>query len=177
VTVTFHGRGRIGFDACIACHGAAATGDRPQYVAPNAPATDGVTISFRELIHKAHMGADLENAATYEVVGFGNTAYPNNFGVVTFEHIHFPAFPAGVKACATCHGEGSQAWLAPQDTNHPTEQVNPGQPWSLVCGSCHDGAAAHAHIDAQTSPSGAESCAICHGDGQQWAVDTMHMRR
>lgn len=177
VTIAFHGRGRIGFDSCVACHGVAAAGDRPRFVAANAGETAGVNINFRELIHKVHMGADLENAAEYVVNGFGAGAYPNNFSALTFEHVVFPAFPDGVKACATCHGAASEAWLAPQDSNHPTAQVTPGQPWSLVCGSCHDGAAAQAHIAAQVSPAGAESCAICHGEGQEWNVATMHMRR
>ncbi|MEZ6018156.1 MAG: hypothetical protein R3F49_23830 [Planctomycetota bacterium] len=177
VAITFHGRGRIGVDTCIACHGAAATGDRPQYVAPGAAATDGLTINFRSLIHKVHMGAELENGSSFVVNGFGSGAYPNNFGSVTFDHIHFPAMPDGVKSCTTCHGEGSDAFKAPNTTDHPTVQVTPGQPWSLVCGSCHDGAAPQAHIAAQTSPSGAESCAICHGVGEDWNVELMHMRR
>lgn len=177
VAISFHGRGRFGVDACIACHGVAAAGDRPRYVAANAPATDGVTINFRELIHKLHMGADLEHVEEYVVVGFGAGAHPNNFGALTFEHIHFPALPDGVKACATCHGEASEAWLAPQSLNHPTEQVVPGRAWLLVCGSCHDDAAAHAHIDVQTSQGGVESCSVCHGEGKEWAVESMHMRR
>ena len=177
VTISFHGRGRIGVDTCIACHGVAATGDRPQYVAANAPPTEGVTINFRELIHKVHMGADLENAGDYIVNGFGGGAYPNNFTSLTFEHVHFPAFPDGVKACATCHGDTSEAWFVPQDTNHPTDQVTPGQPWSLVCGSCHDGASAAAHIAAQTSSSGVESCSICHGEGRDLSVESVHQRR
>jgi hypothetical protein len=177
VTIAFHGRSRIGFDTCVACHAVSAAGDRPRYVAADAPPTDGVTINFRELIHKLHMGADLENAGDYIVNGFGSGSYPGNFASQSFEHIHFPAFPDGVKACATCHGADSDAWLEPQDTNHPTVQATPGQPWSLVCGSCHDGASAAAHIASQISSSGAESCSICHGEGRDLAVEPMHLRR
>jgi len=177
VAITFHGRGRIGVDSCIACHGVAGAGDRPRYVAANAPATIGVNVGFKELIHKVHMGAALENAATYLVNGFGSTAYPNNFTTHTFEHIHFPAMPSGTKACATCHGAESEAWKVPQRLDHPSAQVAPGQPWSLVCGACHDGAEAAAHIAANTAPSGAESCGICHGEGQEWSVEAMHQRR
>ncbi len=49
VDVVFHGRNRRGYESCLACHGTAASGDRPQYVAANAPATDGVTVNFREI--------------------------------------------------------------------------------------------------------------------------------
>jgi hypothetical protein len=31
-----------------------------------------------------------------------------------------------------------------------------------------------AHIDAQTAPDGAESCGVCHGDGKEWDVQSMH---
>lgn len=178
VSITFHGRSRRGFDTCIACHGNAAGGDRPQYVAANAPATDGVGIDFAELIHKVHRGADLADASTYVVVGFGGAPYPNNFGQVTFEEVRFPAFPTGTKDCALCHGEGNTAFRQPSDLDHPTEQVQPSQGWRLVCGSCHDSAAELAHIESQTSPvSGAESCELCHGPNQQWAVEVMHMIR
>ena len=123
VTITFHGRGRIGVDSCIACHGVAATGDRPQYVAANAPATDGVTINFRELIHKVHMGADLEHPEEYVVNGFGAGAYPNNFTSLTFEHVVFPALPDGVKACATCHGESSEACVKSHSARFQSSSV------------------------------------------------------
>ena len=77
----FHGGGRRGFDTCIICHGGAGTEDRSQYVAANAPATPGNTINFRTMLHKVHMGANLDKAATYEVVGFGSTAWPDNYGL------------------------------------------------------------------------------------------------
>ena len=177
VELVFHGPSRRGWDSCLACHGTAASGDRPRYVAANAPETDEVTINFREMIHKIHRGADLANASSYVVVGFGS-GYPNNFSEVTFEHIRFPAMPSGVKSCRTCHGDASTAWRSPSNLEHPTEQGAPAQEWRLVCGSCHDDADAGAHIDAQTSPfNGAESCAICHGTGQEWEVGVMHMIR
>jgi OmcA/MtrC family decaheme c-type cytochrome len=178
VDLVFHGRSRRGLDTCLACHALAAAGDRPRYVAGNAPATDGVTIDFAQLLHKVHRGKDLAHAESYTVVGFGGAPWPNNFGETSFEHVAFPAMPSGTKDCRICHGEGNEAWIEPSDLDHPTEQFQTAQEWRLVCGSCHDSDAAQAHIGAQTeAESGAESCAICHGVGQEWAVEVMHRTR
>jgi hypothetical protein len=118
----FHGGGRRGFDACILCHGAAAAEDRPQYVAANAPATAGVSIGFRTMLHKIHMGSsELTNASTYLVNGFGSTAYPNNYGTVSYEEVVFPALPGAAANCTMCHGTSTK-WYAPKDRNHPTDQ-------------------------------------------------------
>ena len=93
--------------------------DRPRYVAAAAPATPRLSAEFRSMLHKIHRGSDLPDAATYGVVGFGAGAYPNNFGVVTFSDVEFPAMPAGVKDCRACHGT-SDAWQSPADRSHPT---------------------------------------------------------
>ncbi len=177
VGITFHGRSRRGFATCIACHGNAASGDRTRYVAADAPETAGVTIDFAQLVHKLHRGADLANPSTYVVVGFGNMAYPANFSEITFEEVHFPSLPSGVKDCAICHGTGD-AFEEPFDFDHPTEQGAPGQEWRLVCGSCHDSATEAAHFDTQTSATtGEEACALCHGANEEWSVPVMHTIR
>ncbi|MBK7642616.1 MAG: hypothetical protein IPJ19_06125 [Planctomycetes bacterium] len=172
-TVYAHGSGRAGFTTCILCHGAAGMEDRPQYVAANAPATDGVTPNFRTMLHKIHAGAELAHASSYEIVGFGSTAYPNNFGIVTFEEVEFPVFPSGVKSCAKCHGT-STAWQEPANRAHPTDQVLPMKNWAPVCGSCHDADDAQSHISAMTSAGGVESCGVCHGSGAEINVPKEH---
>jgi OmcA/MtrC family decaheme c-type cytochrome len=179
VDIQFHGNNRRGFTACFACHATAGSGDRPQYVAANAPATDGVTINFRQMVHKIHRGVDLAKADTYSVNGFGSpAAYPNNFSEHMYDHVAFPSMPEGVMDCARCHGAGNDAWEAPTNRQHPTEQMLPAQEWNLACGSCHDSDAEQAHIQSQTSPiDGAESCLICHGAGQTWDVESMHQVR
>lgn len=175
VDIQFHGSGRRDIDSCIMCHGTAGAGDRPQYVAPNADATDGVTMNFREMLHKIHTGSDLAHAEDYKVVGFGSSAYPNNFTEYTYEHVGFPALPSGTRDCTKCHGVGSETWHAPTSREHPTEQVLAVKEWTLVCGSCHDEDVAQAHIQTQSSPiNGAEACVTCHGPGQPWAVEIMH---
>jgi OmcA/MtrC family decaheme c-type cytochrome len=171
--VQAHGGGRRGFDACILCHGTAGSEDRPRYVAANAPATTGLTIEFRSMLHKAHMGANLTNASTFNVVGFGAGAYPNNFGLVSFAETEFPAEPAGVKQCSTCHGT-STAWQLPVDRSHPTASTAPSQSWTLTCGSCHDGDDAAAHFQIMTTSVGVESCSVCHSQEDEFPVSLVH---
>lgn len=172
-----HGGGRRGFDACIACHGAAGAEDRPPYVAGNAPDTTGTSVSFREMIHKIHMGKELVNASSYEVVGFSSSAWPNNYSVALYEEVGFPAQPSGVKNCALCHGASNETWFAPTDRDHPTDQTLPAREWKLVCGACHDADYALAHIDVQTSLGGLESCATCHGEDDELSVELVHKVR
>jgi hypothetical protein len=177
VDLSFHGNSRRGWETCLACHGTAASGDRTQYVAANAPATDGVTVNFREMVHKIHMGSELTNADSYTVVGFGS-GYPDNFSEHTYEGVTFPKMPSGVQDCASCHGDGNTAWYEPANRNHPSEQTLPVQEWAVVCGACHDAPSSIAHIESQTSPvNGAESCIICHGQGTERAVDLVHLVR
>ena len=174
--IYFHGNGRRGFDSCIMCHGASGSEDRPQYRAANAPPTTALEIRFRSMLHSIHMGAELANASTYTVVGFGS-GYPNNFSEHTYEHVEFPSFPSGTKNCVACHGAGNEAWMMPTTPEHPSDPGMPAQPWSLACGACHDGDAAQAHIAAQTAPNGAESCAICHEAGSELAIEVVHKVR
>ncbi len=173
----FHGGGRRGFDTCMLCHAGAGGEDRAPYVAGNAPDTTGVTINFRGMLHKIHRGEDLANASSYEVVGFGSTAFPNNFGESTYEAVVFPALPDGVKQCAMCHGDANTAWKEPSDRNHPTEQGLSALVWRASCNSCHDSDAATAHIEVQTSAGGDESCVICHGAGKPFNVTDEHLVR
>jgi len=170
--LAFHGFGRRGFESCVLCHGTAGSEDRPQYVAGAAPATTGATISFRTMLHKIHMGKELANAATYDIVGFGSGAYPNNFVVANFEDITFPALPGGVENCFKCHG--NDAWHEPKPRAHPTDQLVPIQRWKVVCASCHDDGKSLAHINSQTDSQGNESCGICHGVGERVDVERVH---
>jgi len=174
--ILFHGAGRRGVESCLLCHGSSGGEDRPRYVAANAPATTAAEIRFRELLHKIHMGAELEEASTYTVVGFGS-GYPDNFSEHTYEEVEFPAFPDGVKNCVMCHGEGNQAWRVPAPAEHPTSALLPGHPWRSACGSCHDGAAVQAHVAAQTSPVGVESCSVCHEEASDLGIEVVHKVR
>ena len=170
--LAFHGFGRRGFESCVVCHGAAGGEDRPTYVAANAPATTGTTVSFRTMLHKIHMGEELANASSYTVVGFGSGSYPDNFTAHTYGEILFPALPGGTENCTKCHG--NDAWHEPAERAHPSQQDEPIRRWAAVCGACHDSTDEQAHIAVQTDASGAESCAVCHGHDGEWSVERMH---
>jgi hypothetical protein len=172
--VIFHGGGRRGLDACLTCHSMGGNEDKPRWDTPNqgnaAPAiqptqlSPGVAIQFRNMLHKIHKGKDLAYADTYTVVG-------NQGNPTTFEEIGFPAMPEGVRQCVRCHG--NEAWHQPAPRSHASATV-PVRTWTVVCGSCHDSDTAQAHIAAQTSGSGMESCAVCHGPGRNEDVAVVH---
>jgi OmcA/MtrC family decaheme c-type cytochrome len=168
MTPTFHGLGRAGLEACLLCHGVSGSEDRPQYDTNSVIPTTGVTIDFRTMLHKIHMGEELANASSYQVVGFGGA-------VSSYEEVVFPAMPGGVKRCEKCHGDGSEGWKEPGDRTHP-DQTEPARVWRAVCNACHDSAETTAHINAMTN-SGVESCEICHGPDAEFAVEVMHRPR
>ena len=170
--LAFHGFGRRGFESCVLCHGTSGAEDRPQYVAGNAPPTTRTTVSFRTMLHKIHQGANLVNAATYDVVGFGSGSYPDNFGVTNFGHVVFPAQPGGTENCAKCHE--NDVWHEPRPRSHPTDQNVPIRRWATVCAACHDSTDAQAHINVQTDASGNESCGVCHAAGKDESVARVH---
>ncbi len=171
IEVLFHGGGRRGFNNCILCHGTAGSEDRPRYTAANAPDTSGITIDFRSMLHKIHMGEELANAETYTLVGFGASAYPNNYTSHTYSEVGFPAMPGGTKQCTSCHGD-SNSWKAPIEREHPGQTAAP-RVWYSACTSCHDSDAAAAHADVNTS-GGTESCAVCHGEDREFSVEVSH---
>ena len=172
--VIFHGGGRRGLDACLTCHSTSGNEDKPRWDTPLVSGTTtptaltpGVAIEFRQMLHKIHRGSSLAEADTYTVVGNGGS--PSTFGDIVF-----PATPGGVMQCVKCHG--NDAWHAPAPRDHPAASV-PARVWGVVCGSCHDSTAAHAHIDVQTASDGAESCAVCHGAGREEDVVKVHVPR
>jgi hypothetical protein len=167
----FHGGGRRGLDTCILCHGTAGSEDRARYTAANAPATTGVAIEFREMLHKIHRGRDLAGADTYQVIGFGSAPYPDNFTVAMYDEVGFPAMPEGVKQCDTCHGE-SDSWKAPIVREHPEATV-PARSWTTVCTACHDSSSTATHAAINTA-GGVESCGVCHGPGREFSVEVSH---
>lgn len=175
--IYFHGGQRRGFDTCVSCHTTAGSEDRPQYRAAGAPATTGTAIDFVSMLHKIHHGAELANAATYQVIGQAQTAWPNNFTPHSYDHVRFPAMPSGTKSCVTCHGSTNESWKQPVEVTHP-DQTWPHQKWTQACSSCHDSNSALAHMEVMTGPfSGLESCATCHGLGKDLEVPLVHKVR
>lgn len=152
--LSFHGGGRRGTEACLTCH--SISGATNTMAATTA--TPSVPIEFRQMLHKIHMGADLTNGATYPFSNDGE----------------FPAMPGKVKQCVKCHG--NDAWKEPAARSHDAATLAVAT-WGDPCGACHDSAAAQAHIAANTTSVGGQSCAVCHGKGRDFAVEKVHVLR
>jgi OmcA/MtrC family decaheme c-type cytochrome len=177
VEIWYHEGRRRGFESCIACHGPAGAEDLPPYVAANAPQTSAATTSFRTLLHQIHRGSQMAQASSFELVTSGSAAYPDNYGLHDYADYLFPALPGRTLNCAKCHGATNEAWKQPVDRDHPTEQGAPVLAWRAVCGACHDKDSDRAHYLTQTSSSGLEACATCHGPLTQLAVEVVHKAR
>ena len=152
--LSFHGGGRRGTEACLTCH--SISGATNSIV--TTPTTQSVPIEFRQMLHKIHLGEDLANAATYPFATEGT----------------FPAMPGGVRQCVRCHG--NDAWKQPSERVHPSATV-PVRVWGDVCGACHDGSSAQAHIAANTAGTGYEACAVCHAPDRDFPVEKVHLPR
>ncbi|RMG10821.1 MAG: OmcA/MtrC family decaheme c-type cytochrome [Deltaproteobacteria bacterium] len=110
------------------------------------PSGTPVSVDFKVMIHKIHRGEHLEQKP-YVIYGYGNV--PHDFSDVRF--------PGRLNACRTCHV--NEAWQEPS---------------TAVCTSCHDSPATAAHAEINTSASGVESCAVCHGEDAEFAVAKVH---
>jgi hypothetical protein len=88
----------------------------------------------------------------------------------------FTSMPAGVKNCAVCHGDSNEVWKAPIERVHPAATTQT-RAWYVACSSCHASNAQVAHMDVNTAPNGAESCAVCHGEGAEYEVTKGHFFR
>jgi OmcA/MtrC family decaheme c-type cytochrome len=167
--IQFHGGSRRGYETCTLCHTVAGAEDAANYVYPNGAPSPGVTIDFRTMLHKIHHGKELSDPLNYVIAGFGGTGH-------TYEHVGFPAMPGGTQNCAVCHGDNNTAWVEPAERNHPSSAYKT-RAWRAVCASCHDDTAARAHVDVNTNLFGAEACSICHGEGEDLDVRTVHKLR
>ncbi|MEZ5962391.1 MAG: cytochrome c3 family protein [Planctomycetota bacterium] len=165
----FHGAHRRGFANCLMCHGTSGAEDWPQFKTSglSSPETPGVSIEFRQMIHKIHHGRLLAEGDEYVVAGFNGSSH-------TYEEVGFPSFKGETANCDACHGAGNEAWFAPTLRAHPSDpSLTPQLVWRFACGSCHDGRSAQAHIRTN-SANGLEACEVCHGDGKEQSVEVVH---
>ena len=152
---------RISPDACYGCH------ENLQF--------HGGSRRSVEACLQCHGTAGAELTLLYEdptggapfgtTVEFRNLAHAFHNGV-------FPGMPGGVQDCRKCHADNT-AWTLPAERLHPQQAV-PTRSWFVACSSCHTTSPARAHMDANTSPGGAEACAICHGANDELNVVDVH---
>jgi hypothetical protein len=143
--LALHGGARHDPDYCVTCH-------KPDFTAE-------VSVHFKYMIHSIHRGAALEKG--YAV------------GSRVFDDV---VFPGDLRNCDSCHVNNSQqlplpAGLLPTAT--PQAWWDPMLPIASACLSCHDGDSAAVHAYSNTTFFG-ESCATCHGEGKEFAVDKVH---
>ncbi|MGD8450801.1 MAG: hypothetical protein PVJ57_03185 [Phycisphaerae bacterium] len=156
----FHGNTRRGVENCVVCHTAGAEDLPTPGSGTQDPAAD--TIDFKVMIHKIHAARDLyvvQEGGAYDMVGHGNRLQDFSTGWL-------PSMPGGPAYCAACHA--TDAW------NTPEERDDVGI-WMVACTSCHDSPAAAVHVQLNTlAGTFSESCAVCHGSGAAFSVETSH---
>jgi OmcA/MtrC family decaheme c-type cytochrome len=157
--ISIHGGIRRNTEYCVLCHNANATD------ADQRPADKGtpVSIQFKYLIHRIHTGE--EENTPYVVYGFGGRA-------VDFSDIVYPGNRAD---CAKCHVKNSNLLplpngVLPMTVTQKGQVVSVTQPITAVCAGCHDSTSALGHFSLMTTSSNVETCAVCHGEGRDFAV-------
>jgi OmcA/MtrC family decaheme c-type cytochrome len=147
--LSFHGDNRNQVEMCVLCHNPSLTSGSDD---PNVP-PQGVSYSL--MVHRIH------------------SSYKN------FSNVRYPAMspqgsPGDTRNCAMCHVNESQTTAGGvNDVLDPQGFLNPIKPFTAPCIGCHTDAAASSHALANTTSIG-ESCQICHGPDDQFAVDKMH---
>ena len=164
--IAFHGGGRLNTAGyCELCHNPA-TVDVPQLVPPRFGGPFTVlpeSINFKLMIHRIHTGEELTRDFTIY----------RTRGVFNFNEIGFPGDRTN---CAKCHVGTSYTLPLPAtnaNTLAPRELYSPLGPAASACLGCHDSTTASAHASIMTSTAG-ETCAVCHGRGKEFAVETVH---
>jgi OmcA/MtrC family decaheme c-type cytochrome len=163
-TLRLHGNNRVdNTQYCALCHNPNQTdvARRPQDQLP------AQTVDFKLMIHRIHRGEELQNE--YTVYGFGNVAH--NYNEVRY--------PTNTRNCTMCHTEGTQligSTVGRLPTVNPRSAFDPTPPISVACIGCHDGEDTLLHVSLNTASFG-ESCAVCHGEGRDFAVSRVHFKR
>jgi len=182
-----HGNLRNQIEYCEICHNATQSDAARRRRDPAAVAAGELTepIDFKVMIHKIHRGQDLVQEP-YVVYGFGPA--PLGYTKHDFGELRFSG---DLRDCAACHVEDSQLLPPYPSTAMPTSRTmldpqtgdpvpaDPDHiaPITAVCTSCHDSDAASAHAETNTATDGIEACLVCHQEGRDFAVSTLHAGR
>ena len=159
-----HGGVRQNVEYCVLCHNPTA-GDEAVRPPEAMPPT---SIDFKVLIHRIHRG---EDRAQIPYVVYGFQGAPNDFSRLRF--------PGNLADCASCHVPGAyelplSADVLPTVVTQEDEIASSTLPTRAVCTSCHDDQAAAGHAELETTASGIEACAVCHGPDRLAGVEAVH---
>jgi hypothetical protein len=156
---------------CAMCHNPQAINS--SMPAPAAGQTATVpTLDLKVMVHSLHMGENLES---------GFVLYEADGTAVDFSEIAFPRSPS---ECTACHLDGTynlplSVAVAPTKTveiDSAAQEVSATllPATTAVCTSCHDASAVVAHTQLETTASGIEACATCHGASRDFSVAASH---
>ncbi|MBT8057948.1 MAG: OmcA/MtrC family decaheme c-type cytochrome, partial [Gammaproteobacteria bacterium] len=159
--LSLHGENRHDADAyCQTCHMPGATDEAVRLEG------NDESIHFKYMVHKIHMGAELENG--YVVYGYRSSIHD-------YSDVHYPG---DLRNCEGCHNEGTYNLPIAEGalpTFSPNTVINPMLPETAACLSCHDSDVAAIHADSNTGSLG-EACSVCHGEGKTYSVERVHAR-
>jgi OmcA/MtrC family decaheme c-type cytochrome len=179
VALSEHGTLRSNTAYCAMCHNPsntdASTRSTATVAADKTAPPQG--INFNLLVHRIHDGVNVaaNGGKPYIVVGFGGSH--NDFSGVLFPGLSPTGAATDLQNCAFCHVNTSeQSDLSLSGLNPVTDPqglINPVQPFSSACSGCHVDVPSASHFLSNTSVLG-ESCAVCHGTGGAFTVDSVH---
>jgi OmcA/MtrC family decaheme c-type cytochrome len=193
-----HGGARTNPQYCVACHNTSGANDRTARFEGGSAFEE--PLDFRVMIHKIHRGEQLTRP--YAIGGSAATgANPAGAPSFFFDGVEGVRYPQTTANCEACHA--SKNWTLPMSRSTayaPSTSIlmtcsEPAGgdanafcddpfwtasvttriwPQTSVCTSCHDSPDVAAHAATNTTPSGAEACATCHGPGAAEDVARFH---
>lgn len=188
-----HGGNRNNPQYCTFCHNPNQPGDE-RIERFESKTVEASSLDMRHFIHRIHTGEELA-IQPYILGGNPTPTKANPAGTpVDFGEVRFPG---DRKACWTCHKADSYMLPLPEGVLASKTQVltcieDPAadadsycdqrivesetflQPERSACTGCHDAKAVAAHAETNTTASGVEACATCHGPGKDFDVQRVH---
>ncbi len=161
--ISIHGGSRRNTEYCVLCHTPGLSD------ADNHPADKGapIPLQWKYLIHRVHTG----EAGSTPYVLYGSNGQGNDLSEVRY--------PGNRADCIKCHDKNTYLLPLPKNVLPTTATtkgrlVNSIQPIAAACTACHDSVAAKGHAALNTAPDATETCTVCHGEGKEFAVGTVH---
>jgi OmcA/MtrC family decaheme c-type cytochrome len=179
VSLSLHGTLRNNTEYCTICHNPSNTDVTVRVAATNAAdkALPPQGINFNLLVHRIHSGpnATADGAKNpYIVVGFGGSH--NDLSQTLYPPFSPTGSAGDTRNCTICHVNNSQLNL-PTGLNpvvDPQGWITPlNGAVSSACSGCHTAKTDASHMLVNTTALG-ESCDVCHGAGNAYAVDKVH---